>query len=201
MKLIVGLGNPGKKYQKTRHNVGFMTIDFLKHETCNLKLGRHNLEDMTWNKKFNTEILQTTYKLQATSYKLVIAKPMTYMNNSGEPIAKLSRFYKIKPKDIWVIYDDIALPVGTLRIRQAGSSGGHNGVESIIQHLGTNQFPRFRIGIGPLPTATDPAAFVLQKFSQEEELIIKRTIKTATDAVIFALENNLEKTMSKFNKN
>lgn len=153
MKLIVGLGNPGSEYAKTRHNVGFMIIDTLG---SNWKL----------DKKFQAELSETTINNQ----KVLLAKPQTFMNLSGEAVQKIAGFYKIDPADVIVIYDDIDLQFGKLRVRHGGGSGGHNGIKSIFQHLGDG-FIRFRVGVGnetlKNPIATDK--FVLAPFSSEEQ--------------------------------
>lgn len=169
-KLIIGLGNPGKKYEKTRHNAGFMAIDFLrkKFDAPKLKL----------NKKFNAEIVKTESKKE----KIIMAKPLTFMNNSGEAVFSILSFYKIKPKDLIVVHDDMDLDLGDLRENTGRGSAGHNGVQSIINILGTKDFLRWRIGIGrPEKSANNktipPDAYVLQKFNKEEIKIIKETFK------------------------
>src|SRR3990167_7943532 len=139
MNLIIGLGNPGAQYKKTRHNVGFMVVDRL-YETCGTQCE-------TWKKKFNSEIVRCCM----FHVSCFIIKPQTYMNQSGQTVAKIAHFYKINPSNIWVIHDDIDLAFGKLRVRKNGSSGGHNGMESIITSLNTSTLVRFRIGVGPLP--------------------------------------------------
>ncbi|MFH1712933.1 MAG: aminoacyl-tRNA hydrolase [Candidatus Jacksonbacteria bacterium] len=172
-KLIAGLGNPGKKYEKTRHNLGFMVIDELAKK---LKI---DPKSWAFNKKFNAEIL----KCSMFHVPCFMIKPQTFMNNSGQSIAKITNFYKIKTPNIWVIYDDIDLLLGTLRIRSNGSSGGHKGVQSIIDSLGSSDFARFRLGVGPVPDGFDPADFVLQKFAKTEIPIIKQMIEQTIEAI------------------
>lgn len=187
--LIVGLGNPGKRYAKTRHNIGFMIIDAL-------------VESEIWNleskiKKFNAEIY--TFKKNSNS-TVILAKPHTYMNDTGIAILELARYYKIKPRDLWIVCDDIYLPLGKLRIRASGSSGGHKGLESVIEHLHTQKFPRLRIGIGTPPANRESATHVLAHFTHTETPSIRAAIKTAADALHFGLEHSLEKTMTEFNR-
>lgn len=163
MKLIVGLGNPGEKYIKTRHNVGFVVVSKIK----NLKI----------NKKFNAKII----KFDET----ILAAPQTYMNKSGETVIKLANFYKIEPKNILVICDDLDLDIGTMRIRKEGSSGGQKGLKSIIQNLGTDKFIRLRIGIGTNKVKGILAEdYVLSKFSSSEQKIIAKSIDKAVESVL-----------------
>lgn len=157
--LIIGLGNPGKQYEKTRHNAGFMVID-----------------------KLMSELRITNY--EKNNPRVILAKPQTYMNESGQAVAKIARFYKIPLERIWIVYDDIDLPLGTLRIRKSGSSGGHNGAQSIIEALGSNKFPRFRLGIGPVPSGVDPADFVLSPFTKEEQKTTDEMIQRAASAIV-----------------
>lgn len=161
MKLVVGLGNPGKKYEKTRHNVGFMAIDFLQK-----KLGA---PDFKLNKKCKSEISKTD--------GLILAKPQTFMNNSGEAVAKLLSFYKIEPEKLTIIHDDLDLELEVARESKNRGSAGHNGVQSIIDALGTKSFARLRIGVGRPPEKIPPEDFVLQKFEKEEFEKIKKILK------------------------
>jgi len=181
MKLIVGLGNPGLKYKKTRHNVGFQTIDKIsaKYKVQSAKL------------RFSAEL----FKREIGSKKVILAKPQTFMNRSGESIKTVASYYKIKPENIWVIHDDIDLPLGTIRISQDGTSGGHKGIQSIINHLKTKNFPRFRIGIRPIGAdsraCSSTEKFVLKKFTKAEEKIIKEEIKKTAQEVVTALKKGL----------
>ena len=171
MKCIVGLGNPGKPYEKTRHNVGFRVIDAL--------LEKHNIKTQT---KFKAEIAQ----IKINGMNVLCVKPLTFMNLSGEAIRLVMDFYKLSPEDFLIIYDDLDLPVGKLRLREKGSAGGHNGMKSTIQHLGTQQFPRLRIGIDKHPMIPT-VDYVLGKFSKEEEdilaSVIKRSVLCAEDFI------------------
>lgn len=173
MKLIIGLGNPGQKYKNTRHNIGFMVLNALAQKLdLNFKL----------EKKFNSEIAQITIKGQKT----ILAKPQTFMNNAGFAAQTLISFYKIDPKkDLTIIYDDIDLPLG--EIRTSGlSSAGHNGMQSIIQSLGTNEINRFRIGILNLPKEQIPntANYVLGNFSQKEQKKVNQVINQVVEKIL-----------------
>jgi len=158
MRLIIGLGNPGKKYEKTRHNAGFLAVDFL----VNQQKGKINPKLQTWLLK------------QAN---IIYAKPQTFMNESGRAVRALASYFKIKPKNIIIIYDEIDLPFGTIRVRNKGSSAGHNGIKSVIEHLGTEEFWRIRIGIANNKKEKMPAEkFVLKKFSRTEQRELKQKI-------------------------
>lgn len=189
MKLIVGLGNPGKKYERTRHNIGFRIIDATT-QIPNSKFQIPKIES-----KFKTEIS----KGKIGESEVILAKPQTFMNNSGEAVLKIASFYKIRSQDIWVISDDIDLPLGKIRIRKKGSSGGHKGLQSIIDHLGNQNFPRFRIGIKTPKAEKIPAEdFVLQKFSPSEEKVIKLAVEKVVEEIIKVLKEDLleEKTIT-----
>jgi len=178
-RLILGLGNPGKKYEKTRHNIGFRVIDAIIAKlriTNYLPTGQAG----ELRKKFESEIV-------IIKNTIILAKPQTFMNNSGEAVLKISRFYKIQLERIWIVYDDIDLQLGTLRIRKKGSSGGHNGVQSIIDKLGSREFQRFRLGVGPVPSEIDPADFVLSNFLKEEQKTADEMISSAALAITSAL--------------
>ncbi|MDD3887471.1 MAG: aminoacyl-tRNA hydrolase [Patescibacteria group bacterium] len=173
MKIIIGLGNPGEKYNNTRHNVGFQTLNILaKKLDLNFSL----------EKKFNAEIAQTTLKDEKT----ILAKPQTFMNNSGLSVQALVSFYKIDPKkDLIIIYDDIDLLIGEIRT-SGQSSGGHNGMQSIIQSLGTNEIKRFRIGILNLPKEqiSKTSNYVLGNFSKKEQDIISKSIGQVIEEIV-----------------
>ena len=154
MKLVVGLGNPGEKYKTTRHNVGFLAIDALVDALMATKKGQ----------KFNAELYQT----QVNGESVILMKPLTFMNVSGQAIQKVAAFYKLDPADILVIYDDFELDVGVLRIREKGSGGTHNGMKSTVQQLGTQVVPRLRVGIGPKNPFMETAVYVLANFSNDE---------------------------------
>ena len=184
--LVVGLGNPGEKYENTRHNVGFLTVDELA-ERARVPVQRLKHRALT-----NT--------LEVGSVKVLLMKPVTYMNLSGEAVGEAARFYKIPPERVLVISDDVSLPVGKLRIRKGGSAGGHNGLKSIIQHLGTDQFPRIKVGVGQKPHPDyDMADWVLGKFQGEDRKTMDVAVKRAADAVECFLREGPDKTMSRFN--
>lgn len=184
--LIVGLGNPGEKYENTRHNVGFMVVDELA-ERESKPIQRLKFKALT-----NT--------LTISGEKVLVMKPVTYMNLSGEAVRQAMDFYKIPPEHILVISDDTALAVGRLRIRAKGSAGGHNGLKNIIQHLGTDQFPRLRVGVGEKPHPDyDMADWVLGTFQGEDKKAIDATVKRAADAVECILAQGLDRGMGKFN--
>jgi PTH1 family peptidyl-tRNA hydrolase len=163
MKLIVGLGNFEEKYLFTRHNAGFMAVDFFAQR---------------YNQKFKIEKKLKSYiaKFKINDEDIIVIKPLTYMNLSGEAIIAVINFYKINVKDILIIYDDISMDTGKVRFRNSGSDGGHNGIKSVIKHLGTKTFDRLKIGIGPQPNITSEA-YVLQNFSKEELEKIKPLFK------------------------
>ncbi len=186
MKCIVGLGNPGIKYQQTRHNVGFMVIDEL--------LSRHN---WTLNKsKFKSHFTLETLH----SEKVILLQPQTFMNLSGEAIRPLLDFYDLTPDDVTVIYDDLDLPLGKIRLRQNGGHGGHNGVRSIIDQLGTKQFNRLRFGIGRPETPMSVIDYVLGKFDEENHQILKQSIDLAADSMESWLNQSFQKVMNDYNK-
>lgn len=183
IKLIAGLGNPDIKYLNTRHNFGFRALDVLV-QTQNEQWKNHkDMASVVFYEKSNKKVL--------------LVKPMTYMNNSGLPLRAISDFYKIKPSEIVVFYDDFSIPLGSLKFRMNGSSGGHNGIDSIIKHLGTSEFPRIKLGIGPLPKYMNMPDFVLGKFSDEELVKVDKilsSIKNITDTII---DLGFEKAVSK----
>ena len=186
MKLITGLGNPGDKYKFTRHNAGFMVLDYLSYQW--------NF-DFIFESKFNGEIA----KINHNGESLILLKPHTFMNLSGQSLISVMNFYKIQKEDILVIYDDIAMPVGKMRFRSKGSDGGHNGIKSIINVLGgNNSFDRLKIGIGPQPPLPSEV-YVLQNFTQEQLSEIKDVLKNAKDAVEVYLEQGLNAAQTKFN--
>ena len=186
MKLIVGLGNPGSKYENTRHNSGFLAVDDLANK-LNVSVNRQ---------AFNSLI----GKLDHNGEKVILMKPQTYMNNSGLAVGKAVRYYHLDPqKDLIVVYDDLDLPVGKLRLREKGSAGGHNGIKSIISHLGTSEFNRIRIGIGS-DKRGDTIDYVLGTFAPEEKKLWLETIATAGDALKETLDSPFQKVMNKYNQ-
>jgi PTH1 family peptidyl-tRNA hydrolase len=189
LKMVVGLGNPGPEYARSRHNVGFQVID--------LFAVRHRLSFDKAQKR--ARVTQGPVTLAGWTGRVLLAKPITYMNASGEAVGPLAKFYKIAPTDILVLFDDLDLPVGRLRLRPDGGSSGQKGVRSIIQSLGTESFPRLRIGIGRPPGQMDPADYVLQPFSavQEEEMVFVRM--KAADAIEAWLAQGIDAAMNQFN--
>ena len=186
MKLVICLGNPGDRYARTRHNIGFMFAD---------KLAQKLSSNFNFESKFKAEILKGKYNNEA----IWIVKPQTFMNLSGEALNALKSFYKIDIKDLFLVYDDISLDLGKLRFRPKGSDGGHNGVKSIIKYASTDVFDRLKIGIGPQPPFFKSEDYVLQNFQASEEKLLAETIDKAVDAFVFYLENGISKTQNKFN--
>ncbi len=185
MKIIVGLGNPGQKYANTRHNVGFMVLDHLSA----------NLNTAINKSKFNA-LIGESYIGQE---RVILVKPQTYMNLSGEAVGALARWYKVNPSDVIVVYDDMDLPLGKLRIRPKGGAGGHNGMKSIIAHLGTTEFPRIRIGIGR--SEKDAVNYVLGNFNQQEFDIINNVITKAVESLQVWVRQDINAAMNKYNVN
>jgi len=183
--LLIGLGNPGREYRDTRHNVGFMLIDRLAV--------RLNARGM----KVQSKAIVTTAVYE--SRKLILAKPQTYMNLSGQSAQGLLNFYKLPMENMLVAHDDLDIPFGTIRIRPKGGPGGQGGMASTIEQLGTKDFPRLRIGIGRPPGRMDPAAYVLQDFKREELKVLSEIIDRAADAALEFVINGLDKAMNKYN--
>lgn len=190
-RLIIGLGNPEEKYYKNRHNVGFMAVDEIARV--------FEFDESITSKKFEAE----TGISEIRGEEVVMAKPLTFMNNSGVSVGKIVNFYKIDPKEIIVIYDDIDLELGTVRIREKGSAGTHNGMKSIVEHIGTEDFIRIRIGIESrgktAPSKQDTSSFVLSNFTSEETEIIGKSLKKIPEIIESIIKDGIEKTMSKFN--
>lgn len=185
MKLIVGLGNPGMQYAATRHNVGFEAIDTIA-ETYNISVNKSKFKSL-----FGEGRIGDT--------RVILVKPQTYMNLSGESVGAFASWYKIDPKDILIIYDDISLAPGQIRIRTKGSAGGHNGIKSIIQHLGGEVFDRIKIGVGEKPAGWDLANYVLGRFSEEEMKIIGKTMKDVVDATQIIIAQDIQAAMNIYN--
>lgn len=186
MKMLVGLGNPGKEYEKTRHNVGFMVIDAIVDSVDSA---------IHWKEEHQA----LTCRVTISDETVLLVKPQTYMNKSGESVGALMRYYKIAPEDIYCVYDDMDLPVGKLRIRPNGSAGGHNGIKSMLTHVGTEQFPRFRLGIGrPLPQWT-VIDHVLAPFTEEQQEAIEKGVKATAKAMKGTVSLGLDKAMNRFN--
>lgn len=185
MNLVTGLGNIGAKYTFTRHNAGFMTVD---------SLAINNSETFKENSKLKSLIC----KIKLNGEDTLLVKPTTYMNLSGEAVRAVIDYYKIPVENTLVVYDDLSLDLGKIRFRASGSDGGHNGIKSIIQHLGTNKFARLKIGIGPQP-GIPSEAFVLQNFANEEMETLKTVIKKSNEAIEYYFANGIEKTQNSYN--
>ena len=183
--LIAGLGNPGPKYANTRHNLGFLTVDLLAEQE------RVKLNKVKFKSAYNI--------LTFAGAKCLVMKPQTYMNLSGEAVGEAARFYKIPADRILVIYDDVSLPVGRLRVRPAGSAGGHNGIKNIIAHLGTQEFPRIKIGTGAPGESGDMIAWVTGEPSQAEKKILLESFQRAVQAAECVVRHGCEKAMNDFN--
>lgn len=186
MKLIVGLGNPGMQYAATRHNIGFEVIDSIA-ETYNISVTKNKYKALIGEGNIAGE-------------KVILMKPQTYMNLSGEAVKACMDFHKISNEDLIVIYDDISLAVGQLRIRKSGSAGGHNGIKNIIAHLGTQEFPRIKFGVGEKPAGWDLANYVLGRFLEEEMKVIGPRIGDAVKATEAIIGSGIEKAMNNYNK-
>lgn len=181
MKLILCCGNIGEKYCFNRHNVGFMVADFLAIQ-----------------EGFEFRLEQKLKCYLAKFHDILIIKPTTYMNLSGEALSLVMNYYKILPEDILIVYDDLALDLGIIRFKASGSDGGHNGIKSIIQHLGSNEFNRLKVGIGPQPPIPSEN-FVLSNFPKEQRPLLKETLKRTIEAIRYFLDNGIEKAQNKFN--
>lgn len=184
MKAVVGLGNPGLAYRNTRHNAGFMVVDLvadrlkapIRRRGPKALLGEGRLDD----------------------FRVILAKPQTYMNNSGEAVRALLDYYRLSPTDLLVVCDDVNLPLGRLRLRARGSAGGHNGLKSIIAHLGTEEFPRLRLGVGT-PEPGEMVDHVLGRFAKAERDLLREQVGRAADAVECFLQAGIDEAMNRFN--
>jgi len=185
VKIVVGLGYPGREYVATRHNIGFMAVDTLAE--------RWGVT--AWREKFSA--LMAEHRGAET---VLLVKPQTYMNLSGQAVAAFVRFYKLTVADVIVVYDDIDLPAGRLRLRPGGGAGGHRGIESLFDHLGSDAFARVRIGVGRPPEYMEAADYVLSRFSSEEQPLMDEAIKRAADAVEAILKDGLAKAANEYNK-
>ena len=184
--LIVGLGNPGQKYEHTRHNMGFLTVDLLAEKT---------------GVKLNKVKFKAAYNIMNfAGCKCLVMKPQTYMNLSGEAVREAVQFYKVPADHVLVIYDDVSLPVGKLRVRPTGSAGGHNGIKNIIAHLGTQDFPRVKIGTGaPAGGGADLIDWVIGEPSKAEKKVLLESFERAIDAAACIIEHGCQKAMNDFN--
>lgn len=185
MYIIAGLGNPTKEYDKTRHNVGFSSIDVLAD-------------------RYHIDISEKKHKAlcgkgMIEGNKVLLVKPQTFMNLSGESLRAVVDYYKAEPQDLIVIYDDISLDPGQLRIRLKGSAGGHNGIKNIIAQLGTQEFPRIKVGVGAKPPRMDLADYVLSRFSKEEQGLMDDAFQEAADAAVMMMTDGAERAMNHFN--
>jgi PTH1 family peptidyl-tRNA hydrolase len=184
VRLIAGLGNPGAEYKGTRHNVGFEVVDRLASEW-----------DLSWQHEKNWRVLWAK-----GANGVILAKPTSYMNRSGEPIQALAHYYKISAGEMLIVLDDMALPLGRLRLRPDGGTAGHNGLESVIVQFGTEQIPRLRVGIGAAP-AEGAVDYVLGRFFEEERPVLEKTLARAADAVKWSIDKGVLSAMNLFNKN
>ena len=186
MKLIVGLGNPGQQYEQTRHNVGFRVVDMLAKTL-----------DWKWSEQRNRAILASG---TIGPEKVVLVKPITFMNNSGEAVAALAHWYKVQPEDVLVVYDELDLPVGRVRLKSNGSAGGHNGIDNIIRHLHTNNIPRLRIGIGrPTNTKVETVSYVLGVPPLDERITLATGEERAAQAIPRIISQGVAISMNELN--
>lgn len=183
--LIVGLGNPGQRYAATRHNIGFMVVDHLARK----------LEPGTLRNRFDSELIET----RDEPGRIVLQKPQTYMNLSGIAVAQAARWYRVPTERILIIYDDLDLPFGRIRLRPGGSSAGHKGLQSVIEHLGTDRVPRLRVGIGR-PAHGSSVSYVLSRFRPEEERFLPEIIALATDAALSWYKDGIDAAMNMYNR-
>ncbi len=198
MKLIIGLGNPGEKYEKTRHNIGFMALEqFLKDF--------EPLKDTHWDnsKKFKADIAEISWQpLHAKAERVILVKPKTYMNNSGMAVQLVADFYHVTPQDMWVVHDDVDLQLGQLRIRRGGGSAGHRGIESLLQTFPMGDFWRIRMGIGrpeEIASVKGVDTFVLGNFTHQEHTRVRELLTHTSKALQMGLEDGLEAAMNKYN--
>jgi len=182
IRLVAGLGNPGAEYERTRHNIGFAVLDRLAADA-----------KVDWQRE------QKWGAYWARVGDVFLLKPMTYMNRSGQPLQAVAQFYKIEPREMLVVFDDMALELGRLRIRLEGGTGGHNGIDSIITTLGTDQIARLRVGIGAAPSA-GAVDYVLGKFFDEEKPVVEKAVTRAAEAVKWAIDKGVVSAMNTFNK-
>jgi len=183
IRLVAGLGNPGAEYERTRHNIGFAVLDRLAADA-----------KTDWQRE------QKWGAYWARVGDVFLVKPMTYMNRSGQPLQAVAQFYKIEPGEMLIVFDDMALELGRLRIRLEGGTGGHNGIDSIITTLGTDKLARLRVGIGAAPSA-GAVDYVLGKFFDEEKPVVEKAVTRAAEAVKWAIDKGVVSAMNTFNKN
>lgn len=186
LHLIVGLGNPGSDYARTRHNIGFLVLE---------RLGKQLGADWAFDKKFNAQLA----KVERDGKRVLLCQPQTYMNSSGTAVAPVAAYYQVPLSRLLVVVDDADLPLGELRLRPGGGSGGHHGLESIEQHLGTKEYPRLRVGIGRQNAAREIAGHVLGRFSSTETALADKVLTAAVDQVVTWFGAGIQKAMSQFN--
>jgi PTH1 family peptidyl-tRNA hydrolase len=192
MKLVVGLGNPGREYVGTRHNVGYEVVDRIAEKLDWLKPG-------DWNRLAKSKFEGLTHDGVVGSERLVLLKPTTYMNLSGSSVQSAMSFYQLIPQDVMIVLDELALPCGKIRLRAGGSDGGHNGLKDIERALGTSQYPRLRLGIDPPPPPMAGKDYVLGRFSPDQRKLIDPAIDRAAGAVITWIEQGISVAMNQFN--
>ncbi len=202
MRLVVGLGNPGKQYEYTRHNLGFRVVNALSNQ-WGIKLTRHKCLSLIGEKKLSSVSCRKTFKRTSNALSgsfslptIILAKPLTFVNGSGEAVKALCDWLKIREEEILVICDDFNLEKEKLRLRKRGSSGGHNGLESIIESLSSEEFPRLKLGIGRPEEDLDPAEYVLQRFNEQEESLVEEMIGRACQAVEAIITEGIDAAMS-----
>ncbi len=201
MKMIVGLGNPGPQYARNRHNIGFQVVDVLaRRHAISLSRSKYNAlygqGSVTHSRAFESVRSQGR---DSSSQKVLMVRPLTFMNLSGNAVAQMANYFRVEIQDIFVIYDELDLPSGKLRLRPFGGSGGHNGMKSLIRMLGTDRFPRARVGIGRPDTPMSPADYVLQNFSADEETVFESLRHRIADAVETWLFHGIDLAMNRFN--
>lgn len=201
MKMIVGLGNPGPQYARNRHNIGFQVADVLsRRHAISLSRSKYNAlygqGAITRSRAIEYSRLQVK---DSSSQKVLIVRPLTFMNLSGNAVAQMANYFRVEPQDIFVVYDELDLPSGKLRLRPFGGSGGHNGMKSLIRMLGTDRFPRARVGIGRPDTLMSPADYVLQDFSAGEEIVFESLRHRIADAVETWLFYGIDLAMNRYN--
>lgn len=185
MYIIAGLGNPENKYERTRHNIGFRLVDALAEKN-----------GIVFNDRKHNGLIG---KGIISGEKVLLVKPMTYMNLSGDCVGRAAWYYKTEPQNVIILFDDISLDLGRLRIRKNGSAGGHNGIKSIIAGLGTEDFPRLKFGVGSKPQGMDLADYVLGKFSRAEEAVVSQGVDRACEAVEYMIVHGCEAAMNRYN--
>lgn len=186
MWAVIGLGNPGRRYARTRHNVGFIFV--------------RRMADRRGVKIKKRKYMARIAEIKMNDEKLILAQPRTYMNRSGLAVREIAQAYKLAPQDIIIVYDDLDLPLGQIRVRREGSGGGHHGLRSVIEELETQSFPRIRVGIGPLADREEAVRFVLSSFGGEEIPLLEKSLDKAAEALALILEGRIDWAMSMFNQ-